>query len=320
MATNPGGGLFISKVLKGNGDVHKRTSTDLGQRLYEEGRIADPAHMIGENGKPIVDVTFPAKFAATEKEMTDREKMAWKNYQLYKVTLKLDRRDTVFEALATSDYPHFRVTQHWMGAPFPIIEPHPFVGEVFSGMRWYEHTFSVAFAILYFQWIRFKPTTRYGGSNWYSQKAIMIGVFAMMEFNFGYRSIWRLQGMVPNEPECFKYGICETPDRLRKKAEYWGKFKAYKEEWCRRWDYYMWGMRPGERFSLMSACWMAPWPVRYNTRYDYPIRKNPFVLTDQSIRDMRLDHNVGFYYAPGTDSYIERARPEVKYIWRGGVG
>lgn len=317
--TSSGGGFFWQRLFEGR-PIHQKQPTELGLRLMEEDRLPDPAHMIDSNEKPLVDVTFPAKFSPAEKEMSDREKLAWKNYQLYRLTLKMDRRDTVYEALATSDYPYFRPTQHWMGSPFPVIEPHPFVGEVFTGMRWYEHVTSAVTAVLYYQYIRMKPMIRYSGTNWFTHKYMLFFVFSMMEFNFGYRSIWRLQGQVPNEPECYKYGICETPDRLRMKSEYWGKFRAYKEEWCRRWDYYMWGMRPGERLTFFSGCWMPPWPVRFNTKYDFPIRKNPFVLTDQAVRDMRLEHNTSFTYAEGADSYIERARPEVKYLWRGGIG
>lgn len=287
---------------------------------YYPDKIEDPAAMFDGNNKPIYDASNHTKFAVSEKEMSDHQKMAWKQFQMWRTTLKIDRRDTVLEALTSGDYPHSRVSHHWLGTPYPVIEPHPTISEVLISLRWYEHVASAVFAVLYFQWARSKPVIKYSGSNWFAQKAIMIFVFSCLEFNWGYRVIWRLQGTAPNEPECYKYGVYETPARLKIKAERWRRFKAYKEEWMRRWNYCMWGMRPGEQYTLLSACWMSPWPVRYNEKFDYPVRKNPFKLSSVSVRDMAWDHPLVMAYPEGRDNLLNRQRPEFNHIWRGGIG
>lgn len=299
--------------------VHQKEYTEEGKRLVAEGRLEDPG-MINGNGKPIYDTSNHTRFTVSEKDMTDHQKMQWKNFQLWKSTLKIERRDHVIEAITTSDYPHSRMSHHWMGTPFPVIEPQPWVGEVFFALRWYEHALALMSSTIYWQYMSAKPAVRYFNMPWYSKKWITVALTLNCEFAFGYRAIWRLQGQTPNETECYKYGVLETPHRLAVKADRWRRFKNYKEEWMRRYDYYLWGMRPGERWSFFSPCWMAPWPIRFNTKTDYPIRKNPYMLSKHGIRERYLESNYGHYFPVDADDYLTRSRPEVKYIWRGGIG
>ena len=95
--------------------------------------------------------------------------------------------------------------------------------------------------------------------------------------------------------------------------------KDYKEEWMRRFDYHVWGMRPGERTGLFSACHFPPYPVAFCTRTDFPMRKNPFILSSKPISKLRLDSMQSYFWAEDADTPIERARPEVNYLYRGGL-
>jgi hypothetical protein len=280
--------------------------------------VPDPA-CIKDNGKPVFDATFTSTYKLTEKDMSEPELLAWKNFQLYKTSMKIDRRDSVYMALAASDYTNFKVSDHWLGAPYPIIEPNPFMAEVMFGVRWYEHIMSVFFGFGFFVWFRTKPTVRYSPLNVFVQKCSILWMFVMMEMNWGYRSIARLQGRVHNEPECFKYGVVETPRRLEEKIKYWRKYKAYKDEWMRRFDYHVWGMRPGERQTFFSSCFISPFPVLFCEKTEFPMRKNPFILSSKPISKLRLDSMASYYYAKDANTPIEQARPEVNYIYRGGM-
>lgn len=282
--------------------------------------IPDPVGCLDAHGKPIFDATFSHRYRVSEKDMTDAQKMAWRTYQLYRLTMKVERRDSVYQAMMSSDYSNFNSVHHWLGTPYPIIEPHPFILEAFSGIRWYEHAISLSVGYVFFQVIRLKPNYKYTTLNPSANRAAMLMLMGMNEFLWAHRSVARLQGKMENHHECMKYGVMETPDRLQKKAENWAKYKAYKDEWTQRWDYYVWGMRPGERYTFFSQCQWAPRGTYYCTKTDYPQRINPFLLSTRPINKWRMETAIGYYYAPGADTSLERTKPEINYLYKGGVG
>jgi hypothetical protein len=292
---------------------------EVGQRLYAEGKIMDPVGCVDSNGKPIFDASAHMQYNVTEKEMSDADKLAWRTYQLYKLTMKVERRDSVYQALVGSDYTNGQPTHHFLGAPYPVIEPNPYIGELLTGVRWYEHIFSAVSAIGYYQYIRTKPNIKYSYTSLHVQKWTFMFLYVFFEMCCMQRSLLRLQGRIPNEPECHKFGVLESKERLEKKVEYWRKYKAYKEEWMRRWDYHVWHMRPGERYQLWSSCHFPPYPVLFSSKTDFPMRKNPFVLSSKPIGELRLDCQAAHYYPKGATTPVEAERPEIKYLWRGGI-
>lgn len=308
--------------------------TDKGVELYSEGIISDPGAVDQHTGKPLYTTqtlnknpngsdVFDASqtrlaTSVNEKPMSDVESYNWRKFQLFRTLLKIERRDTVHEALSSSEYWGGRATHHWLGTPFPMIEPNPFMGEAMFAVRWYEHMFAMGAAILSHQRAASTPSVRFSGKG--VGYANFASAFLVFEMCFMYRSIWRLTGQAPNEPECYKYGVYETPARLQQKAERWRKYANYKEEWMRRWNYYIWGMRPGEENTWISACWFGHWKVRYNTKTDYPVRKNPYKVSMRSVRDMQMLTKTEGGYEKGVDSYLTRCRPEFQHMWDGGVG
>ena len=258
--------------------------TDAGINMYTEGIIADPAAVKDDGTTPVYTQPAHAKpqhlldvsesrlaTAINEKPMSDVESYHWRKFQLFRTLMKIERRDTVHEALSSSDYWGGRATHHWLGTPFPIIEPNPFVGEAWAAVRWYEHMFAIGMGIFNHQRAAANPSVRFSSQG--VSKVHIMSTVLTLEMAFIYRSIWRLTGQSPNEPECYKYGVYETPARLQQKAERWRKFANYKEEWMRRWNYYHWGMRPGEDWSVNSCCYFKHWKVRYNTKTDLLQRK-----------------------------------------------
>lgn len=297
----------------------KRDPAPQSATLYPD-YVPDPIGSFDATGKPIFDSTVSHKYTVSEKEMTDAQKMSWRTYQLYKLTLKLERRDTVYEALMSSDYANFNCEHHWLGTPYPIIEPYPFMLEVFYGVRWYEHAISFLFGHLFYQYQRTRPNIRYTTFNPSVNRIAFLWIWCTSDMLFGFRSCARLQGKCENHHECLKYGILETKERLAQKAENWRKFADYKKEWVQRFDYYIWGMRPGERHTFFSQCHWGPKDIDYNTRLDFPQRLNPFVLSTTPINKWRIEVAWGYFFQPGADTPLERSKPEMHYQYRGGVG
>lgn len=237
------------------------------------------------NGKPIFDAASHTHYSPQEKPMTDQELLKWKGFQLYKTVLRMERREAISEAMMKSDYASFRVSHRVMGSPFPVIEPSPQLDDVVLATRWYEHAISCAIGYGRYYYLR-SAIQSAGKLVTFRGRAAGAGVtFLALETVVMNRSMSRLIGNSPNEHECVKFGVTETPERLREKAERWAKFAAYKKEWVKRWNYNVWSMRPGEEFSIFTACIIPYLPVRYNTRFDYPMRKNPFYMTATPIKD-----------------------------------
>jgi len=115
--------------------------------------------------------------------------------------------------------------------------------------------------------------------------------------------------------------VLENEERLKEKARYWEKYRAYKEEWMKRYDYYVFGMRPGERYTLLSPCHVPPAPVAFGKKTDFPMRKNPFVLSNAPISKVEMeklrkhfrDHHT---HAPHPREFHA---PELKYFNQSGV-
>jgi hypothetical protein len=295
-----------------------RIQKEVGDRLFKDGYIPDPVGCVNTDGKPVFDATVPQLLNVTEKEMKDSSKMAWKVYQLWKTSLKVERRDSIYEALTSGEYSNMSAAHHFLGTPYPVIEPHPHIWEVCVAIRWYEHVASLLITAGFYNYMRTKPVMRYSHLNMIVQKASMWFCFFFMECLFGDRAWLRLQGKIDNEAECYKYGTLETKDRLEKKVEYWQRYKAFKAEWMRRWDYHVWGQRPGERYSFLSACHCPPYPVMFCEKTDFPMRKNPFVLSARPLSEYKME-SVSMHWYPQSDKYggpSVDGHPEFKYLYR----
>jgi len=186
------------KNPEANWTDHQRSAA---ARLFPN-QIADPANMIDANGKPIFDCSFNHRYEITEKEMTDHQKLAYKQYLLYKATLKVDRRDTVYQAFATADFTNMSAAHNWLGAPYPVIEPNPTPGELMYAVRWYEHLGAFTWALGFYGYTRAKPSVRFSASLISAQRGCFFWSWAMLECGLCVRSMSRLQGKMENEFEC----------------------------------------------------------------------------------------------------------------------
>jgi len=277
--------------------------------------IPDPVHCVNSSGKPTLDVSHPYIYNITEKEgMSEIDRMAFKQFELYRLMQRMDRRDSVVQTFTTIDFTNGSTLQHYLGTPFPVIEPQPHIMEVYRAVRWYEHLISIGSGFVYYWWLTTKPNTRFGTLR-YGLKWLGLCVGFCIDWGWTYRALLRLTGQSPNDTECYKYGVIETPQRLREKAENWRQYAEYKEEWMRRYNYYIWGQRPGESYTLLSCCHLPYKPVRYNKKTDYPQRRNPFVLSAKPLSELMMDWGTGYYYPLG-DDVLSSSRPDMKYMGR----
>lgn len=270
------------------------------------------------NGKPVFLAGARSRYVPTpDHQLSDVEQLQWKQFQLYKATMSIDRRDSAYQTLTKSDFTNFQTAQNLLGSPYPVIDNEPHVLDAIFAIRWYEHVFSAAFAVGYTYWLKSRAGIRIANINPMVQTCIKALNFFGCECVFTYRSVGRLSGSVPNEPECNYYGILEDSATLKRKAELWEKYANFKAEWCRRWDYHVYGIRPGERVSFFSACWFSPGAVRYNKKTEFPKRKNPYFLSNTPLKDFFLEGPVLLQYPKGTNYPLAKARPEVAHLYRG---
>jgi hypothetical protein len=248
-------------------------------------------------------------------DINDIQKLNWKQYQLFKTTLKIDRRDSVYQAFATSDFTNGSAAHNWLGAPFPIIEQRPTPGELIMSIRWYEHVGAFVSSLTFYAYIRGKPSARYAAASVAAQRGMCYWTFLMLEMGLGHRSSNRLRGCIENDYECEKYGVLENQQRLAEKAKYWEKYRKYKEEWMKRYDYYVFGMRPGERYTLLSPCHIPPAAVLFSKRTDFKLRKNPFILSEHKVTpaEMKTAHDAMGGESNFTPGWIQNLRAESKY-------
>lgn len=273
---------------------------------------------VNRHGRPIFVATDHTKCApSTERQLSDQEQLAWKSFQLWRATLAVERRDNVYKSLTNSDYTNFRLAHRIMGTPYPVIDTVPGLFDVLKAVRWYEHAISVAAALGYSYWIRSKAASRHARMMPMSRSAITFLTFFSTDMCFCYRSMYRLTGYLPNDYECRKYGVLEDKERLEHKKQLWEKYAKYKKEWCRRFDYHVYGIRPGENWSLFSACMIPAWGPAFNTRTDYPPRKNPYFLTATPLRDMFAESQFTYEIPKDETVPLVKERPEFKYLYRG---
>ncbi|ORC88653.1 uncharacterized protein TM35_000162910 [Trypanosoma theileri] len=269
-------------------------------------------------GKPIFIATDHTRYApTTDRELSDQEQLAWKSFQLWRTTLSMERRDNVYKSLTNSDYTNFRLANHILGTPYPVVDTSPNFFDVLKGIRWYEHVISASVAFAYSYWIRSKASLRHAHMMPMSRSSITMLTFFCMDLCFGYRSMYRLTGYLPNDYECRKYGVMEDKERLEEKKRMWEKYAKYKKEWCRRFDYHVYGIRPGENWSFFSACLLPSWEPRFNTCTDYPMRKNPYFLTTTPLRDMFAESQFTYEIPNDENVPLVKERPEFKYLYRG---
>ncbi|CCW68775.1 unnamed protein product [Phytomonas sp. Hart1] len=273
---------------------------------------------LNAEGKPIFVANVHRRFApSTDRELTDQEKLAWKSFQLWRTTQSIERRDAVYKTIINSDFTNFNLAYHILGTPYPVVDYRTNFVDCTMGIRWYEHLISVAVSYGYAFWVRSKASRSTTKTSFLVNKGLICCSFLLSEIAFCYRSMFRLSGFLPNDYECRKYGVLEDKERLEKKKEIWERYTAYKKEWCRRFDYHVYGIHPGDNWNLFSACWIPAWETSFNTKTDYPPRKNPYFLTATPLRDKFVE-SANFYEVPTNDNIpLIKARPELKYIYRG---
>lgn len=277
------------------------------------------AGSVDANNRPVFIATEHTRFMPIEnREMTDQEKARYRQFQLWRTTNSLERRDSVYQSITKCDQTQSNLLHSQMGTPFPVIDGNPHMADCFYGIRWYEHLFSFTVGIAYNYYVRSIPVLRHTHLR-QQTRGMMFGLnWVCTEWLFMYRSSFRLRGEAPNDYECRYYGVMEDKKRLQEKAELWAKYAAYKEEWMRRWDYHVYGIRPGERKSFWSACFFSPTPIRYNTCTDYPMRKNPYFLSAAPLKDMFLESPF-LYHLPQREKNfpLAQARPESVQLYHG---
>ncbi|CCW62442.1 unnamed protein product [Phytomonas sp. EM1] len=275
---------------------------------------------VNADGKPVFVATVHRQYApSVDRELTDQEKLSWKSFQLWRTAQSIERRDNVYKTIINSDFTNFNLDYHILGTPFPVVDDKTHFLDCMMGIRWYEHLISAFGGYGYALWARSKASMQSTRASFKANRTIFVSTFILAEVAFCYRSMFRLAGFLPNDYECRKYGVLEDKERLEKKKEMWERYAAYKKEWCRRFDYHVYGIRPGENWSLFSACWIPAWEPSFNTKTDYPPRKNPYFLTATPLRDKFIE-NPNFYEVPTNDNVpLIKARPEFKYIYRGPI-
>lgn len=275
---------------------------------------------IDHAGRPIFVATEHTRYAgSTDRELSDQEQLAWKTFQLWRTSLSIDRRDSVYRTITNSDYTNFNLTRHMMGTPYPVIDYNPSFMNTGAGVRLYEHAISAVVAYSYNKWARSKASLRHARLHVATRFFLSFGTFMFVDLCFWYRSMFRLSGFLPNDYECRKFGVMESKERLEHKKALWTKYAAYKREWCRRFDYHVYGIRPGETFKFFSACWLPAWVPSFGTTTDYPLRKNPFFISATPLREIYMES--AFTMEPPRSDYspLTHARPEVRYTYRGPI-
>lgn len=268
--------------------------------------------------KPIFVSTEHTKYSPSiDRPLSDQEQLAWKNFQLWRTTMSIGRRDKIYNDVANSEYTNFHLAYHLMGSPYPVIEPNVGPVESFLAIRPYEHFISLAVSAGYALWMASKPSTRNVVSKGMTHRLICYLNFSMTEIAFAYRSALRLTGYLPNDYECRKYGVLESKERLEEKKQLWEKYAAYKKEWCRRYDYHVYGIRPGANWNLLSACWLPTWTPKFNVNTDYPPRKNPYFISSTPITEMFVENQFVAPLPKSNSVPLVRARPEFMYLYHG---
>lgn len=251
-------------------------------------------------------------FREDKSSLSLEEQLEWKKYEIWKATQAIERRESVQKALMRTVSHREHGLYHTLGTPYPIIEDYPRPVDCIKCVRWYEHVFAICTGPMYMKFLRLNPLTRFFDYyNWVMRLQWVLPVF-IAEIAFAQIGEYRLLGEWQNENECYKYGVMEDAERLKQKRDNWEKYAAHREEWMKRYDYHVWGMRPGSRGTLMSPCWLPPSRVRYNTKLDYPMRKHPTMLTSLPAR-VGMAAAVGYRITRPEACPNFKDRPELAY-------
>lgn len=284
---------------------------------------------INENtGKPIFVAASQSLYTANERgDLSNADRIHYRNTKLQKSIEAIARRDAVYHDLAQENYTGGSITYQVLGTPYPVIEPFPSVYECYGATRWYEMAAAVGVSFGWGYWVRSSVSYRHMRN----PRIIRYMIPSMMSLTiwsiFALEGQNRLMGFAENEHEADKFGVYDTPENLERKAKNWAKFAAYKEEWMRRYNYSNFGERPHETGNFMSALWLPYSPVRYNTRTNYPARKNPMWLTTTPLRDFNSEW--AFTYSLPTknsgdeerrsDDPVQAGRPELSERYLGPI-
>lgn len=275
-------------------------------------------------GRPIFTAAETSMYDVVEREdISDVQRLQYKQFQLGKLLDAVERRDTVYKALANETYVGGKTCYMVLGTPFPVIEPLPHVTEVFKAIRWYEYAAGIAF---YFAQVRLmQGQAKFRNYKPQHMKGLAVVPFAstlglmMIPFEFGR---WRLQGLMENRYEALKFGTFDDKESLQRKAANWAKYAQHKKDWLRRFNLYQYDERPGESSGWMSRVIFPSTTIKFNTEFDYPPRKNPFHLTTKPLRDYHSQSSFG-YALPNTrvptNAYVV-AKPEIVERYSGVNG
>jgi hypothetical protein len=168
------------------------------------------------------------------------------------------------------------------------VKVDPTFQDVILGHRWHEYLLELLIPTVYIKYAAAKPIQRQAihyGAFWYP---IWTMVWGACFFVGSFRTFHRLVGLTPNVPECEYYGVVESPQRLEEKRRLWEKYTKYRNEWMRRFDYHVYGIRPGEALSFFSPCFLPPASTPYNTRTDFKMRETN--LFTNTIKHGPLPH------------------------------
>lgn len=110
-----------------------------------------------------------------------------------------------------------------------------------------------------------------------------------------------------------KYGVLQTKERLEQRKQRWEKYAAFKEQWCRRYDFHVFNMRPGERYKFLSPCLFPPRRPKFMQKTDYPLRKNPDILTTTPLRDMFHEAGSSISIPQNDNIPLLQARPQLRW-------
>lgn len=279
-------------------------------------------------GKPVFVSASQSLYTASEREdLSNEDRINYAKIKLHRAIEAISRRDAVYHDLAQENYTGGSITYQVLGTPFPVIEPFPSIGECYSAIRWYEIALSLGAGLAWK--INHRSTAQIRHVR--NPRAVRFFLPGLLSFSmytfFANRGQDRLMGFAENEHECEKWGIYDSRENLERKAKNWAKYAAHKEEWMRRFNYMTFGERPAETGGIMSACWFPHSKVKYNTRLDYPARKNPMFLTATPLRDMQSEWSFTYALPPKnrdepnrrSDDPAQHGRPELSHRYGGPI-
>lgn len=266
--------------------------------------------------KPVFVATTPTRFVSTDKEsLTDQEKIALKTFQLHRKVLSMKRRDEVYEGVINSGHTTGKTAQNSMGTAFPVVKFNPSYADVMMGHRWYEYALEVLVPYAYVKYALSKPVIR----SMRQHEGVFRGIFQLLFLSSmgigNFRTYFRFMGHTENEAECERYGVEESSARLEEKRKMWEKYAAYRAEWMRRFDYHVYGLRPGETYSIFSPCFIPASETRYNKRTDFRMRDSMHLRGKMNEGQWNVQSQLKEPYVRHPENPLMKNRPEIKYVY-----